>query len=82
MDSNGSSDNDSNLKSIMNNSNLQETKYSNIGEIQGKPNDMTKKRKTMTHIKSTTSSSDDKSNNSIIEPSSKDMSCIKSIFSQ
>ena len=61
----------------MNISNLRETKYSNVREIQGKM--MTKKRKTMTHIKGSTSSSDDKSNNSFIEPPSKNMSHIKSI---
>ena len=63
----------------MNNTNLRDTKDSNVGEIRGKPNDMTKKRKTMTHIKSITSSSDDKSKNSIIEPPRKNMSHIKSI---
>ena len=42
---------------------------------------MINKRKTMTHIKSITSSSNDESKNSIIEPPSKNMSHIKNITS-
>ena len=71
-------DNDSKLKSIMNNNDLQDTKDSNIKEICGKENGMTKKRKTVTHIKSSTSSSDDKFRNSIIESARKNMLHIKS----
>ena len=51
----------------MNNNDLRDTKDSNVEEIGGKGNDMTTKRKTVTYIRSSTSSSDDEFKNSIIE---------------